>query len=95
MSTSSFDKSGFLKDLNHDCRAALDSDSSVLAVIVVYTKGGGLVVYYRSDLPIRRIRTLECEKSRAIILEIKLKKKEPRVYLVTIDPKPQMIMSLN
>ena len=36
-------------------------------------KGSGLFVYYRSDLPIRRLKTLEREQSESIILELRLK----------------------
>ena len=36
-------------------------------------RGGGLMVFYRSDLPVRRKKNFECEESESIFLELKLK----------------------
>ena len=38
-----------------------------------FAKGGGLFVYYRADLPVRRLKTLECEQNESIFLELRLK----------------------
>ena len=35
-------------------------------------KGGGIMVFFRADLPVRRINNLECEQSETIFLELKL-----------------------
>ena len=46
-------------------------------------RGGGLMVFYRSDLPVRRIKNYECEESESIFLELKLKNRAwciPCVY---------------
>ena len=34
--------------------------------------GGGIMVFFRADLPVRRINNLECEQSETIFLELKL-----------------------
>ena len=49
------------------------------------------MVFYISDLPIRRLKFLECEES--IYIEMRLKI-EREGYLVTIDPHPQGIICL-
>ena len=36
-------------------------------------KGGGIMAFYRSDLPVRRIRQYECIENENIFLELKLK----------------------
>ena len=38
--------------------------------------GGRLMVFYRSDLPVWRIKNFECEESSSIFLELKLKKQD-------------------
>ena len=57
-------------------------------------KGGGLFVYYRSYLPIRKLKTLECEQSESIFLELRLKN---RTWGISCNyrPHPQIIISLN
>ena len=37
------------------------------------TKGGGLMAFYRSDLPVRRMKQYECIENENIFLELKLK----------------------
>ena len=51
--------------------------------IEMLERGGGLMVFFRSDLPVRRIKNFECEESESIFLELKLKNRSwcnPCVY---------------
>ena len=56
-------------------------------------KGRDLIVFYKSDLPIRRIKNFECEVRESIFLEMKLKTNHG-VCSVYIDHHLQMTFSL-
>ena len=49
-------------------------------------KGGGLMAFYRSDLPVRSIKQYECTESENIFLELKLKNRSLGISCIYRPP---------